>query len=70
MSNYLLACKNCAASVTTEAPGDPESQHAAVDGAGCTCCSQEHSHAGEGCRPISITVLRLVAPSAPAVHDQ
>jgi hypothetical protein len=58
----IAQCKKCS---TTATVGDGADVHEAVDGAGCTCCPQDHHHGraagdaaagGVPCRPLTITV--------------
>lgn len=52
-----VTCKQCGASAQTFNGADP---HSALE---CGCCTEDHSHAGLGCRPVTISATASLSAS-------
>lgn len=50
MNPVTVSCDSCGTSAQTTDYANPDRAVA------CECCSEDHDHAGLGCRPVTITV--------------
>ena len=53
-----VTCNNCGASAQTFNGSDPDG------GLECPCCPEDHSHAGLGCRPVTISATAYLTGEA------
>ena len=53
-----VACDTCGASAQTFNGSDPDG------GLECPCCPEDHSHAGLGCRPVTISATAYLTGEA------